>query len=153
FSMDGDLADVAGLAAVCARAGAALVLDEAHAIGVLGPEGRGLAAAQGVVPDVAIGTFGKALGTHGAFAATTRAVAELLWNRARPFVFSTAMPPAIAAATTAAVELVRGAEGEDRRRALAGHARRFRARVPAAGGAMESPVVPVIVGDDRATMA
>ena len=153
FSMDGDLADVAGLAALCARHDAALVLDEAHAVGVLGPEGRGFAAAQGVVPDVVIGTFGKALGTYGAFAATTRAIADLLWNRARPFVFSTAMPPAVAAATLASLEIVRGAEGASRRRALEAHARRFRAGVPAARGAGESPIAPILIGDDRRAMA
>jgi 8-amino-7-oxononanoate synthase len=153
FSMDGDLADVAGLAALCARHDAALVLDEAHAMGVLGPEGRGLAAAQGVVPDIVIGTFGKALGTYGAFAATTRAIADLLWNRARPFVFSTAMPPSIAAATLASLEIVRGAEGDARRRTLGAHARRLRERVPAASGASESPIVPILVGDDRRAMA
>jgi 8-amino-7-oxononanoate synthase len=153
FSMDGDLADIAALAALCRRHAAALVLDEAHAIGVLGPEGRGLAAAAGVVPDVVIGTFGKALGTYGAFAATTRAIADLLWNRARPFVFSTAMPPAVAAATVAAIDIVRGAEGEDRRRAVAANARRFREGVPAAGGASASPIAPILVGDDREAMA
>jgi 8-amino-7-oxononanoate synthase len=153
FSMDGDLADVAGLAALCARYDAALVLDEAHAMGVLGPEGRGLAAAHGVVPDVLIGTFGKALGTYGAFAATTRAIADLLWNRARPFVFSTAMPPAIAAATLASLEIVRGAEGDARRQTLASHARRLRAAVPAAGGASAGPIAPILVGDDRKAMA
>jgi 8-amino-7-oxononanoate synthase len=152
FSMDGDLADVAGLAAVCARHGAALVLDEAHAVGVLGPEGRGLAAAHGVEPDVLIGTFGKAFGTYGAFASTTRAIADLLWNRARPFVFSTAMPPAIAAATLASLEIVRGADGAARRVALGVHARRVRAALPAAGGAADSPIVPILVGDDRRTM-
>jgi 7-keto-8-aminopelargonate synthetase-like enzyme len=153
FSMDGDLADVAALSALCRRHDAALVLDEAHAIGVLGPEGRGLAAAAGVVPDLVIGTFGKALGTYGAFAATTRPIADLLWNRARPFVFSTAMPPAVAAATAAAIEIVRGSEGEDRRRAVATNARRFREGVPSVGGASESPIAPILVGDDRTVMA
>lgn len=152
FSMDGDLADVAGLAALCTRYGAALVLDEAHAMGVLGPEGRGLAAAQGVVPDIVIGTFGKALGTYGAFAATTRALADLLWNRARPLVFSTGMPPSIAAASRAALDIVRGTEGDARRRTLAAHARRLRAVVAAGGGAAESPIVPILVGDDRRVM-
>lgn len=153
FSMDGDLADVAALAALCRRYEAALVLDEAHAVGVLGPEGRGVAAAVGVVPDVLIGTCGKALGTFGAFAATTRAVADLLWNRARPFVFSTGMPPALAAATLASLEIVRGAEGEAKRRTLAAHARRFRDLVPRAGGAEGSPIAPIVIGDDREVMA
>lgn len=153
FSMDGDLADVEGLAALCARYDAAFVLDEAHAIGVLGPEGRGLAAALGVTPDVVIGTFGKALGTSGAFAATTRAVADLLWNRARSLVFSTGTPPAIASATLAAIEIVRGAEGETRRRAVGAHARRLRALLPDAGGEEGSPIAPVVVGDERRAMA
>ncbi len=152
FSMDGDLANVAALSAVCRRHDAALILDEAHAIGSMGPEGRGIAAAAGVVPAVVIGTFGKALGTFGAFAATTRAIAELLWNRARPFVFSTALPPSIPAATLAAIEIVRGSEGDDRRRTLEAHARRFRQLVPAAGGASVSSIAPILIRDDRAVM-
>ena len=152
FSMDGDIADLAALAALCRRHDAALIVDEAHAIGAHGPEGRGLCAAVGVVPDVLIGTFGKAVGTFGAFAATTRAISELLWNRARPFVFSTALPPSIPAATSASIEIVRGTEGEDRRRALARNAALFRELVPAAGGARESAIAPIAVGDDRGVM-
>ncbi|MBC8067438.1 MAG: aminotransferase class I/II-fold pyridoxal phosphate-dependent enzyme, partial [Deltaproteobacteria bacterium] len=110
FSMDGDLADVEALAALCRRHDAAFVLDEAHAIGAIGPEGRGLAAELGVVPDVLIGTFGKAFGAFGAFAATTRAIAELLWNRARSLVFSTALPPSVPATARAALQIIRGAE-------------------------------------------
>lgn len=153
FSMDGDLADVAGLAALCTRHGAALILDEAHAVGALGPEGRGLAAAAGVVPDVVIGTFGKAFGTFGAFAATTRAIADLLWNRARPFVFSTGLPVVIASATLAALDIIQSPEGEVLRRKLAGLAARFRAQVPRAGGAPGSAIAPILVGDDREVMA
>ena len=152
FSMDGDIADVTALATLCRRHDAALILDEAHAIGALGPEGRGLAAAAGVAPAVVIGTFGKAFGTFGAFAATTSAIAELLWNRARSFVFSTALPPSIAAATRAALEIVRGPEGDQRRATLASHARRFRQLVPAAGGASASAIAPVLVGGDREVM-
>lgn len=152
FSMDGDIADLAAIAAVCRTYDAVLVVDEAHAIGAHGPEGRGLCAAAGVVPDVLIGTFGKALGTFGAFAASTKAVADLLWNRARPFVFSTALPPSIPAATRVAVDIVRGSEGDARRRTLAHHARMFRALVPGAGGAPESAIAPIMVGDDREVM-
>ena len=78
----------------------------------MGPRAAGSRRRSGVVPDVVIGTFGKALGTFGAFAATSRPIAELLWNRARPFVFSTALPPSVPASTLAAIEIVRGAEGE-----------------------------------------
>jgi 8-amino-7-oxononanoate synthase len=152
FSMDGDLADVAALGAVCRRHDAALILDEAHAMGTFGPEGRGVAALAGVVPDVVIGTFGKALGTFGAFAATTRAVADLLWNRARTLVFSTGLPPSVAASTIAAIGIVRGSEGDDRRRTLAAHARRFRTLVPHAGGAAESAIAPIRVDDDQRVM-
>lgn len=152
FSMDGDIADLGAIAALCKRADAALIVDEAHAVGAHGPEGRGIAADSALVPDVVIGTFGKALGTFGAFAATTRAIADLLWNRARSFVFSTALPPSIPAATLAALEIVRGTEGLDRRRALAAHARRFRELVPAAGGAHDSAIAPILVGDDREVM-
>jgi 8-amino-7-oxononanoate synthase len=152
FSMDGDLADVETLAALCARHDAALMLDEAHALGARGPEGRGVAAGAGVVPDVLVGTCGKALGGFGAFAATTPAVAELLWNRARPLVFSTALPPAIAAAVTAAVGGVRSSEGDERRAALADHARLVRARIARAGGHADSAIAPIVVGDDRRVM-
>jgi 8-amino-7-oxononanoate synthase len=152
FSMDGDIADVEAIAALCKRHDAAFLLDEAHAIGVIGPEGRGLAALHGVVPDIVIGTFGKALGGFGAFAATSRAVADLLWNKARPFVFSTGLPPSIPAAARTAIEIVRSAGGEDLRTTLAGHARRLRALVRRVEGAPASPIAPIVVGEDRATM-
>ncbi|MBS1124507.1 MAG: 8-amino-7-oxononanoate synthase [Deltaproteobacteria bacterium] len=152
FSMDGDIADLHAVAALCRRFEAAFVVDEAHAIGAHGPEGRGLCAEAAVEPDVVIGTFGKALGSFGAFAATTRPIAELLWNRARTFVFSTALPPSIPASSLAAIEIVRGTEGLERRRLLASHARRFRERVTQAGGARDSAIAPIHVGDDREVM-
>ena len=152
FSMDGDIVDIAALSALCTKSGASLIVDEAHAIGAIGPEGRGVCASVGVVPDVLIGTFGKALGTFGAFAATSEAIAELLWNRARSFVFSTALPPSVPASTLVALEIVRSGEGDDRRAMLAALARRFRASVTRAGGARESAIAPVLVGDDREVM-
>jgi 8-amino-7-oxononanoate synthase len=153
FSMDGDIADVEAIAALCKRHGAALVLDEAHAIGAVGPEGRGVAAAMGVVPDLVIGTFGKALGSFGAFVATSRPIADLLWNRARSLVFSTGSPPSISAASRAAIAIVRGAEGDQRRETLATHARQLRLRIRHAGGAPTCAIVPVRIGDDREVMA
>lgn len=153
FSMDGDIADVAALAAICKRHGAALVVDEAHAIAARGPEGRGEAAQAGVVPDVMIGTCGKALGGYGAFVVGTPAISALLWNRARSLIFSTALPPMLAAACERAVEIVRGSEGEDRRRALADRAVLLRRRVPGLGGVADGSIAPLIVGDDRRTMA
>jgi 8-amino-7-oxononanoate synthase len=152
FSMDGDIADVGALSWIAKRHDAALILDEAHACGALGPEGRGIAASVGVVPDVLVGTFGKALGSFGAFVATTKAISDLLWNRARPFVFSTGLPPSVSAATRAAIEIVRSTEGDERRATLASHARAFRAIVPHTGGAPESAIAPVVVGNDRRAM-
>jgi 7-keto-8-aminopelargonate synthetase-like enzyme len=106
-----------------------------------------------VVPDVLVGTFGKALGSFGAFVATSRAVADLLWNRARSLVFSTGLPPSVAAASATALSIVRGPEGEQRRKTLAFLTRQFRAFVPEAGGAPDSPIAPVLVGDDQRVMA
>ncbi len=153
FSMDGDLADLVGLAGLCKRHGAALMLDEAHALGTRGPEGRGEAAACNVTPDLLVGTCGKALGSYGAFVASTPAITRLLWNRARSFVFSTAPPPLISAATLAAIHIVRGSDGASRRKTLADHARSLRARVPALGGIADGAIAPLVVGDDRAAMA
>ena len=153
FSMDGDVADVVALAAAAKRYDAALILDEAHAIGVFGPEGRGVSAASGITPDVLVGTCGKALGSFGAFAATSRAVADLLWTRARPLVFSTGLPPMVPAAVRAAIEITRGTEGDQRRAVLVAHARLLRSLVSGLGGSSESPIAPLLVGDDRQVMA
>jgi 8-amino-7-oxononanoate synthase len=153
FSMDGDIADVRALREISSRADAALMLDEAHAIGVWGPEGRGLAAAAGIQPDLLVGTAGKALGSFGAFVATSRAIADLLWTRARSLVFSTGLPPAVSAATRASIEIVRSVEGADARKRLAEHARRLRAAVRGLGGAPDSAIAPLIIGDDARVMA
>ncbi|HLL21837.1 MAG TPA: aminotransferase class I/II-fold pyridoxal phosphate-dependent enzyme, partial [Kofleriaceae bacterium] len=150
---DGHIVDVVALGALCKRYDAALILDEAHAVGARGPSGRGIAADVGVVPDVVIGTFGKAFGTFGAFVASTRAVADLLWNRARSFVFSTGMPPSVAAATRAALDIVCGAEGDERRRTLVANAIRFRTSVQRAGGTRDGAIAPVRVDNDRRVMA
>lgn len=149
FSMDGDIVDVAGLAALCKVAGAALMLDEAHALGVVGPDGRGVAAAVGVVPDILIGTLGKAFGSAGAFVATTPALAELLWQHARPHVFSTGLPPMVMAAAHAGLDIIASSDGAARRVAVAAAAAQVRAAVGARAGDLPSPIVPVIVGDDQ----
>jgi 8-amino-7-oxononanoate synthase len=153
FSMDGDMADVEALARIARAGDAALVLDEAHAVGVWGPEGRGVAALAGVSPDVLVGTCGKALGSFGAFVAASNAVVELLWNRARSLVFSTGLPPGVAAATRAAVEVVRGAAGDDLRRFLQHNVRILRGQ-PASrlGGHSDSAIAPLVVGDDAEVM-
>src|SRR5690606_7585670 len=112
FSMDGDRAPLPELAALCRERDAVLVLDEAHATGALGPGGRGVAAACGVIPDVHVGTLGKSFGSFGAYAAGERPLVDLLANRARSFVFTTALPPGVVAATLAAVHLLQSGEGD-----------------------------------------
>jgi 8-amino-7-oxononanoate synthase len=118
FSMDADSPDLAALRAVCDAHGAALLVDEAHALGVLGPEGHGLCAAAGVVPDAITGTFGKSFGAGGAFVAGCSSLVTWLWNRARSFVFSTGLSPALASAAAAGVAAAQ-AEPQRRERALA----------------------------------
>jgi 8-amino-7-oxononanoate synthase len=151
FSMDGDVADVVALRDLCERHDASLLLDEAHAVGAHGPNGRGIAASRNVVPEVLVGTFGKALGAAGAFVATTHSIAELLWNQARTLVFSTAPPAAVVAAALAAVELVCGSEGESRRASLEMNVRHLRKRAPHLRG--EHAIAPLLVGADCEAVA
>jgi 8-amino-7-oxononanoate synthase len=103
FSMDADSPDLPRLRGICEEHGAGLYVDEAHAVGVHGPEGRGLCAGAKVVPDVLVGTFGKAFGASGAFVAGADVLTRWLWNRARSFVFSTGMSPVVARAARTAI--------------------------------------------------
>jgi 8-amino-7-oxononanoate synthase len=98
FSMDADSPDLRALRQICDELDAALVVDEAHALGVLGPSGRGLAAEAGIQADALVGTFGKAFGVAGAFVAGSSTLIQWLWNRARSFVFSTGLSPVVASA-------------------------------------------------------
>jgi 8-amino-7-oxononanoate synthase len=95
---------------------------------------------------------GKALGAYGAFVATTPSIAQLLWNRARSLVFSTALPPLVSAAVLAAIEIVRSSDGDARRKDLAARARQVRARVRGIGGADDSAILPLVIGDDQRVM-
>ena len=121
FSMDADSPDLAALRHLCDAHDAALLVDEAHALGVLGPDGAGLCAEAGVSADVLVGTFGKAFGAGGAFVSGCPALITWLWNRARSFVFSTGLSPVVAAAA------LRGLD-----RARSEPARRLRVRAAAA---------------------
>jgi 8-amino-7-oxononanoate synthase len=105
FSMDGDRADLPALVQLAERHGAALYVDEAHATGVLGPQGRGLAAESGGV-DVVMGTLGKAFGAFGAYIAGSRALIDYLVNSCPGFIYTTALPPAVLGAVDAALDLV-----------------------------------------------
>ena len=148
FSMDGDRAPLLELAEICAREGAMLVVDEAHATGVFGPHGAGLCAELGLKADLLMATHSKALGAAGAHVAGSRAVCDLLLNRARPLVFSTALPPALACASLASLRIVEGPEGDERRARLRSNVSRFGAGVRALGIAVgeDSPIFPLLLG-------
>ncbi len=153
FSMDGGRAPLRDLSRLCAVSGAMLVVDEAHATGVIGPHGAGLSAELDVLADVRMGTLSKAFGVAGAYAAASRAVCELLVNRARPLVFSTALPPALACAGLESLRILSGPEGDERRARLWSNVRRFTAGLRGAGleAREDSPIFPVVLGDvDRA---
>jgi 8-amino-7-oxononanoate synthase len=153
YSMDGDLAPLRELRALCDQHQAYLIADEAHSTGVLGPGGRGLAAALGVRLDVHVATLGKALGTFGAYVIGSQALIDTLINRARSFIFTTAPPPGLAATARAAVALAASAEGDRLRRQLDEHVAALRdglrARGLLAAGAGHSPIFPIILGDER----
>ena len=140
FSMDGDMAPVDGLLEICARHRALLVVDEAHA--VLGPD---LPPAENVAV-LRVGTLSKTLGSLGGFVAGARSFIELLVNRARPFIFTTALSPADAAAALAALRVVRSAEGDYLRALLRTHVARVAPGHP-------SPIVPIVLGDERRALA
>jgi 8-amino-7-oxononanoate synthase len=151
FSMDGLVADLPRIRAVADASGAMLLVDEAHALGVFGQSGAGLCEQMSVRADVVVGTFGKALGLQGAFVASQAPAIEWLWNRARSFVFSTGMSPALCAAAEQNVSRARrDAEGRTR---LWSNAQRLRDALLGAGVRVvpESigPIVPVLVGDDH----
>lgn len=148
FSMDGDLCPLAGIVEAKDRHGALLFLDEAHAFGVLGPAGMGLAAELGLQPrvDFQMGTFSKAAGLSGGYLACAADWRDLLVNRARSFIYSTAPPPALAHAARASLALIRSAEGDALRRDL-------RARIDALVPGHPSPVIPRILGESEAALA
>ncbi len=153
FSMDGVTAPLVDIAQLAHTFEAGLLVDEAHALGVLGPSGRGLAAAVGVKPDIVIGTLGKSFGVAGAFVAATEPTVALIRNRARSFVYSTAPPPMLARAAIASLGLVRDAE--DARRTLLSHAATLRAGLRDLGFDVsdgESQILPVLIGQNDRTM-
>ncbi|HET7788132.1 MAG TPA: 8-amino-7-oxononanoate synthase [Myxococcales bacterium] len=155
FSMDGDRAPLRELSDLCRRHGALLVLDEAHATGVIGPRGAGLAAELGVSPDLRMATLSKAFGVAGAYVAASRAACDLLVNRARPLVYSTALPPALACAALASLRILAGPEGEARRARLHENVRRFAVGLRDLGIAArtDSAIVPVVFGTPERALA
>lgn len=152
FSMDGDTADIAALSALAKRYDAFFYLDEAHATGVLGPQGRGLSHDHEV--DLVMGTFSKALGGMGAYIAGSRALCDWLITTSSGFIYSTAPSPPMLGAMDAALELVAGLDPQ--RQALQQNALRLRERLNSAGidtGLSTTQIVPVILGDETATLS
>nr|WP_246545591.1 8-amino-7-oxononanoate synthase [Pelotalea chapellei] len=156
FSMDGDIALYAELISLKQHHDALLMVDDAHGCGVLGTGGKGSAEMCGVIKDVDIhvGTFGKALGSYGAYAALSLDLRELLINRARSFIFSTSLPPAVVAASLAALELIGTEEGRELRKKLHANASLFRGLLVEAGFHTygTTQIVPIITGDATVTM-
>lgn len=153
FSMDGDRADVARLVEIARRHGAFLYLDEAHATGVLGPDGYGLAAQYPGGADLVMGTFSKALGSFGAYVACSARLREYLINRCGGFIYSTALPPPILGAIDAALDLL--PRLEDERRRLQYNAASVRDAFRGAGldcGDSSTQIVPVVVSAEEAAL-
>jgi glycine C-acetyltransferase len=150
FSMDGDIAPLPGLVEAAARRGAIMMLDDAHSSGVLGRNGRGTVDhfdLHGRV-DIQVGTLSKAIGVLGGYVCGSRDLIEFLYHRARPFLFSTSHPPALAAACLAAFDVLE--QEPERIQNLWENTRYFKAGLAAAGfdtGASQTPITPVLVGD------
>jgi len=155
FSMDGDTAPLPAICDIAERHGAMLMVDEAHATGVIGATGGGVVEAEGLQARITLqmGTLGKALGGFGAFVAARRTVIDLLINTARSFVFTTALPPPVVAAALAALDIVR--TGGELRLRLAENAAALGASLRQLGltlGPNPSHIIPVVIGDADRTM-
>lgn len=155
FSMDGTLAPLPGIRALADRHGALLMVDDCHATGFIGPQGRGTPAHFGLRADILTGTLGKALGgALGGYIAGPQPVIDLLRQRARPYLFSNALPPAITGAALAALDLVE--QADDLRARLFENAAYWRAGLTDAGFALRPgnhPIIPVMLGDARLAQA
>lgn len=164
FSMDGDCADLPAFCDLSDRTNAVLIVDEAHGTGVLGDDGSGLASAQGVADrvytagagGVVISTASKALGSLGGLITASRPVIDLILNKARPFIYSTAVPPAQAAAINAAIDVVR--DEPQLRQRLHDLSTRLRQTLAAQGWPVDTkhlatPIIPLIVGSEQAALA
>jgi 8-amino-7-oxononanoate synthase len=156
FSMDGDVAPLRALASACREAGAILFVDDAHGFGVLGANGGGSVEAAGLGPDdvpVLMCTLGKAIGTFGAFVAGSEALIESLVQHGRTYIYTTALPPAVAAATRAALRVMQD-EPWRRERVLA-HARAFADAARDLGlkvGPSRTPIQPIVLGSESAAL-
>lgn len=155
FSMDGDAASLVRLAELKRKYGTMLMVDEAHSGGIYGERGRGLSDELGMLHevDVHMGTFSKSFGVYGAYVCGSRTLIRWLINKARPLIYSTALPPSLVTGITAALALVQAEQW--RRERLFSFSASFRSRLLHAGfrvGTGNSPIVPVIVGDNEAAL-
>lgn len=154
YSMDGVSPDLVAARGAADEYGAALIVDEAHALGVFGPHGGGLCREAGIVPDALTGGFGKAIGTQGGFVAGTDQLREVLWNCARPFVFSTGTSPALAEVTRLHVERLK--HSPELRQRLLDNSRRLRSSLEVAGlplvAGSHGPIVAVVAGSEERAM-
>ena len=156
FSMDGDIAPLPGLSGLAERYGALLMVDDAHGTGVLGSAGRGTAEHFGLGGSVQIqmGTLGKALGSFGAYVAGDRGLIDYLLNTSRSYIFSTSLPPAVCAASLAALEVL--AKGPERRERLWQNRQRMADGLAARGFGLcgsETPILPLLIGDPARSIA
>ncbi len=154
FSMDGDIAPLGEIVALAERHGAMVMVDEAHATGVRGPDGAGVVAELGLGDRVLVqmGTLGKALGAFGAYVAGTAKLKDLLINRARSFIFTTSLPPVVLAMAAAAVEMVK--KEPERQCALQRNTQRLRNGLEQLGYAVtgSTQIIPVMVGEEQPCM-
>ena len=155
FSMDGDIADIGRLREIARRHNSLLYLDDAHATGVFGEKGEGLAHAESDA-DIVMGTFSKAMGAYGAYIACSAEMKEYLVNRCSSFIFSTALPPGVYGAISEAVDIVQTCEFCEIRKLLHGKASRLASELRRLGfvtGSTASPIIPVVLGDSDKVMA
>lgn len=157
FSMDGDIAPLNALADLAEQFQALLMVDDAHGGGVLGQQGKGSAELCGVVARIPIlmGTFGKALGSYGAYVACSQLMREYLINKARSLIFSTSLPPAVLAASSAAVDLIRSPEGDLLRRKSTENSLLLRNLLQQSGFSVpdgSTPIIPLLVGSAETTI-
>lgn len=155
YSMEGDIADIPELTRLCRRYGAALAIDDAHSLGVLGPNGDGTAAHFGLIDDVDIivGTFSKSLASVGGFIAAPERVTNFLRHNSRPFIFTASLPPANTAGVLAALDVLQSEP--DRRTRLWENTHRLQQGLRSAGfeiGPTQTPIVPVLIGPMDKTM-
>ncbi|MEI6074698.1 MAG: 8-amino-7-oxononanoate synthase [Verrucomicrobiota bacterium] len=155
FSMDGDRAPLLEMVQLKEKYGAWLMVDEAHATGILGQNGRGLIDALGLSQRVEIqmGTLGKALGASGGYICGSRALIDFLVNRARSFIFSTAPVPAAAAAAAAGIQVAQSAEGETRRQQLLSRITEWKAQLKTNRANPGAAIIPLLVGEEEAALA